>query len=102
LSSVQARIRELIAGIDDPANRMEVARTITFLYEVFSSGEREDKEIRDSLFEVVCDTLAFKNPMSSMEEVREMAGPVTDEFMRLFRVSAGFARAVRRSRWTPL
>jgi len=102
LSSLQEKIRDLVSGIDDPASRMEVARTIQLLFETFSTGQTSTEEIQEALVDVVHDTLAWIHPEMAEEELRNTSEKLADEFMRIFKATTGFRRVARRIGWTPL
>lgn len=89
-------IIELLSGIDDPAIRMDVANTITFLANVYRSGRAEEAEILNDLREIAITVLALKEPNLSTDELRDKAYEIADKMMRSIKSESLFLRLSRR------
>lgn len=98
MSSIQRVILNLISGIEDPSIRMEVGKTITYLYSVYESGEVRDDEIRRSLEDVVDTIVRAKHPELEKDERRAMVRRMVDEIMQAFRLQSIFRRTAGRRR----
>ncbi|RLG61370.1 hypothetical protein DRN86_00035 [Candidatus Geothermarchaeota archaeon] len=94
--SLQNKILSLVAGIDDPATRLEIARTILFLYEVYRTGRASDEDITKALYDVALTIIKFREPYLPDEEKREKAGKIADELFELFRMESLFKTTLRR------
>ena len=90
--SLQAKILNLVSGIDDPAARIEIARTIKFLYEVYMHGVGSPEEVEKSLMEVAMVIVDFKEPELSEDEKKEKAKKIVEDIMRSFRMEAMYLR----------
>ena len=96
MPTVQQVILNLLSGIDDPAMRMDVARTLMFLASVYASGRAPEEEIEKSVYEVVYTVVKLKNPGLDPKELRQMAARMTAEVMDAFRAQALFSRVAAR------
>lgn len=91
--SLQAKILTLLAGVNDPTLRLDVATTINYLLNVYISGNADEKEIYTSIYEVCKDVLTVKHPDLTSEEIEKIAKDFTNDFIALFRIQ----RVTRRS-----
>ncbi len=89
--TVQAIIMSLIAGIEDTRTRIEVARTIHFLHEVYKTGKAPESEIKKSLYEVALTVIKYKDPTLTDEEAKEQAKEWAERLMNEFRMESMFS-----------
>jgi len=94
--TVQALIMSLIAGIQDTRTRLEVARTIHYLHEVYKTGRASEAEIKKSLFEVALTVIKYKDPMLTDEEAKEQAKEWAEKLMNEFKMESMFALTLGR------
>jgi len=95
--SLQAKILSLISGIDDPEIRMEIARTIYFLFDVFRSGNVKEDEIYQALFDVALTVVNYKEPFLPDDEKRKKAGQIADELYSMFKMQSLFYKTFKRT-----
>jgi len=96
--SLQAKILSLIADITDPTVRIDIASTVNYLFQVWTGGGVEERDIRSSLFEVCYDVISGTHPDLTEEEVRRISNDMADDFMRIFRTEALTRRMMARFR----
>jgi len=89
---------ELISSIRDPEMRVNVASTINYLLDVYSSGKINEDEIRDDLFEIVQTVFSSTMPDKTKEEITKMSKNKVDEFLRAFKMEGLLRRAVSKYR----
>jgi len=99
--SVARKIINLIAGIDDPAIRMDIATTINYLFSIFSDGLAKEDQIRDALYEVFIDVLTSTKPELTDEEIKKKSRILVDDFMTAFKLESLHRRLSRRIRLPP-
>ena len=100
--ALRDKILSLISDIDDPSVRLEVSRTIMFLYEVWRSGSVSEEEILSSLYEVAYTIVSYKMPFLTEEDKRNKAREIAEDIMRSFRMESLFPRTFRRLRTVAL
>jgi len=100
--SLNNLILSLISGIADPSERTNIAMTIKYLYDVYSSGKVQDKEIEESLYEVCRDVISATNPNLLPEEVDNLAKTKAEEFLKAFRIEGLQRRTLARFRSMPI
>jgi len=96
--SLQMMIMNLISGIRDPTTRIDIASTIHYLFDIYAGGHANEGDIRNSIFDICRDVLRFKFPDLTEDEIREKAGEMTEEFMRVFRLESARRRVMSRIR----
>lgn len=96
MPSLHQMVLNLISGIDDPSIRVEVSRTIFYLYNIYASGV-EESEVRDGLEDVVRTVLRAKFPDMEKEEFKAMVKRTVDEFMQAFRLTTMLRRTISRA-----
>ncbi len=92
--SYHQKLLSLLSGIDDPTIRMEVFRTVAFLYEVYTSGQASEDEIASDLFEVVYNVIAVKHPELTEEEAKKKAEQFVKEILQAFRLESMSRRII--------
>ena len=98
MPTVQQVILNLISGLDDASLRMEVAKTMMYLFNVYATGRADESEVKQSVMEVVRDVLKYLHPELAPEELKKMVKERTEEIMHAFRMQTIFRRtAVRAS-----
>ena len=92
------KILSLLSGIDDPSIRLEVLRTVQYLYEVYASGQASEDEIRNDLIEVLLTVITAKHPELTQEEARKMAEEMANSIMIDFKMTTMTRRLMRMRR----
>ncbi len=95
---LQEKILSLMKGIDDPAMRMEVFRSIQFLFEVYTTGEVSEEEILDDLVDIAATVLSMKHPEKTEEQIMEEAKKLAGELMAHFRAETITRRLLAKRR----
>ncbi len=83
--SVTSIILSLIDGIEDPADRIEIARTINLIYQAFSKGQATEEEVRKDLLDIVKTVLRIKNPLLPKEEINQRANEIVENLLLAFK-----------------
>lgn len=96
--SLNAKILNLLKGIDDPALRVEIAQTIRFLFEVYMSSDVEAQEIKNSLKELALTIINMKEPLLTEAEKRKKAEEIANDLWNTFKAEALFMVRFRRFR----
>ena len=92
----QSVILSLLSGITDPAERLDVARTVLLLLQAYDDGRISYDELRAELVGLFKDVIAAKNPDMSEEEVMDRAVNMAEEVIRRYRIQTSFRRAAKR------
>jgi len=99
--SLARRITNLIAGVTDPMVRMDIASTINYLFSIYADGTAPEDRIRDALYEILMDVLTATKPELTIEEIRDKARILVDEFMSAFKLESLSRRIRTRYRIRP-
>ena len=95
MPSLQQAILNLVSGIDDASMRMEIARTINYLFAVYMEGGNE-AEVRKSLEDVARTVVKIKFPELPPEEQKKLVKDLAEMVMDAFRTQTVFRRVARR------
>lgn len=96
--SLQAKILNLVSGIDDPTIRIEVSRTIYYLFSVYQSGKVPEENIVQDLYEICLTVIVNKHPELSQEEAKNRAKQLAHEILNAFRIETMLRRTIGRLR----
>ena len=86
--SLQAKILNLLSGISDPGIRMEISKTIFYLYNVYVSGSVPEEEIRNDLREICTLVISEKEPTLSPDELKKKVDKMVDDLIRAFKLES--------------
>jgi hypothetical protein len=86
--SVSNLIASLVSNLPDPALRMDVASTIKYLFDIYSSGRVKDEEIKQSLYEVCREVISATSVNLLPEEIQKLANEKAEEFLKAFRLES--------------
>lgn len=92
MTTFDAEILNLVNEISDPQIRMEVIRTLKYLYYQWEAGEIRDEEFRKALEEIVLGVLEEINPDAPEEELQEQAKEFAERLFRKARLQTMFRR----------
>ncbi|RLG74805.1 MAG: hypothetical protein DRO23_05655 [Thermoprotei archaeon] len=95
---LEQKIMNLISGITDPSIRIEIARTIKFLFEVWVSGRVPANEILRDLKDVTYMVVSFKFPLLSEEELKKKADDLAEDIFKAFKLESMFRMSFVRHR----
>jgi len=95
---LEQKILNLISGITDPSMRIEIARTVKFLFEVWTSGKVPANEILKDLKDVTYMVVSFKFPLLSEEELRKKAEDLAKDIFRAFKLESMYRASFVRHR----
>jgi hypothetical protein len=96
--SLMQKVQALIAGIEDPKVRLDVASTIKFLSDLYGSGRANEEEVRSDLFDICADVIRMSNPALVEDEVRKRASIVADELFQTIRIELVMGRTMAKYR----
>jgi len=92
------KILSLISGIDDPSTRLEIARTINFLFDVWKTGNAPPEEIKNALNEIAYTIVSYKFPLLSEEERKKKAQEIAEDIFRAFKMESLYRMTFSRLR----
>ena len=100
--SWQNVVLSLLSDVDDPHIRMEVMRSINFLFQVYQTGRVTDDQILNDLFEVCLTIIQYKHPDLTPEEQVQKAKEYAERLLEEFRVASITRRLLGKTRGAPL
>ena len=83
----QRVVLELLDGIEDPEERIDMMSTIAYIMHLLEEGEIAEEQAAEDIADVVADALRIKNPLASGEELREEARRLAEAIIRAWRAS---------------
>ncbi len=84
--SLQAKILNLLSGIDDPGIRIEISRTIYFLFNIYKNNMAPEESIKNDLMEICLLIVQTKEPTLSPEEQKKKAEKLAEDIMNAFKL----------------
>jgi len=96
--SLHSLIMSLLSGILDPVTRVDIASTIHYIFDIYSSGNISDADAKNALFEICVDVLRATKPDLTDEEIKENAEQLSEQFIKAFRIEALRRRMLSRFR----
>jgi len=99
--SKRDKVLSLLGGITDPVMRVDIATTMDYLMDLFSSGGANEAQIRDSLFEICQTVISYTHPELTEEEVRKKSAVMANELVKSFKVETIRRRTMARLRIPP-
>jgi hypothetical protein len=94
--SLAQKINALTTGITDSKVKLEIAKTINFLFGVYCSGRASEEEIRSDLIEVCSMILQETHPELLEEDIRKRANFLAEELLRTMKIEGLSKRALAR------
>ena len=95
-------IISLLGDIPEASDRTNISATILYLFDVYTSGKANDKEIEQSLYEICRDIISIKSPDLLPDEITAKAKDLADQFMREFRIEGAQKRILAKFRVPPI
>lgn len=86
--SLHNLIMSLISDLRDPTIRIDIASTINYIYSLFSSGNINENQARDAIYDVIVDVLRATRFDMTDEEIKKKAASLTDDFIKAFRIES--------------
>jgi len=93
--SLRNKILNLLADISDPKRRIEYARTIYYLYNVFLSGGANEAEIKRALYDIAYHVIDERNPLLDEETKKAKAKDFAEDIYKAF-IAESLGRIIRR------
>jgi hypothetical protein len=94
--TLSQKIQALVSGIDDPKIRFDVASTLNFLFNLFSSGRINEDQLSSDLREVCRTVVEVSNPELMEDEVRARVDILVDELVRTMKIEGLVKRVMTR------
>jgi hypothetical protein len=79
---ILALVNEMLADMTDVRTKLEIANTINFLYNIFSTGKITEEQLRADLKEIVTVLVENRYPEMTDEEKRQKIEEIVGMFMR--------------------
>ena len=92
--SLRNKILNLLADIPDARFRLEVARTIYYLYQVFLAGGAPESEIKKALYEIAYQVIDRREPLLDVDTKKEKARKFAEDIYSAF-VSESLSRMIQ-------
>jgi hypothetical protein len=96
--SLQSKIRVLIAGIEDMNSRINVASTISYLYDLYSNGRISEEQVRDDLYDVLFEVMRFLKPNLVEDALKKVTEDLVEDFVRTFKLESASKRVMAKYR----
>lgn len=96
--SLMAKVRALIAGIEDTHIRVDVATSIKYLFELYADGRAREQDILDDLRELLASVLSETKPEATPDEIMKLSSVLAEEFIRTFKVEGSARRLMSKYR----
>lgn len=81
-------ILNLVSGIDDPAIRISIARTIHMMRDALAFGKADEKEVLKDLTALVYEVINLKEPFIPEEEKKEKAKKIANAMIKALKMSS--------------
>ncbi|RLC76724.1 MAG: hypothetical protein DRJ03_28090 [Chloroflexi bacterium] len=94
--SLQAKILNLLSGIDDPGIRIEISRTIYYLYNVYKNNIASEESIKNDLMEICLLIVQEKEPTLSPEDQKKKAEKLANDILNAFKLETLTRRKILR------
>lgn len=99
--SLQSKVLTLLADITDPAVRMDIASTIYFMFDLYSSGSIKESDVKQTLTNIITDVLGALHPEWTDEELKAKVKDMVNEFIRVFKLETVRRRTMATLRGFP-
>lgn len=86
--SLMQKVKVVMDLFADVAMRLDVAQTITFLFDVYSSGKANENQVKDDLYDMFLSIVSVARPELPPEEKSQIASQLTEDFMNTFRLES--------------
>lgn len=86
--SLQSKVLSLITDITDPAIRMDIASTIYFMFDLYSSGSVKESDVKMALTNIITDVLGALHPEWTDEELKAKVKDMVNDFLRIFKLES--------------
>ncbi|MEM2529111.1 MAG: hypothetical protein QXG40_06910 [Ignisphaera sp.] len=96
--SLMEKIKVVMDLFSDVAMRLDIAQTITFLFDVYSHGKANEDQIRDDLFDLFLTLANVARPDLLPEERKKIASQLTEDFMNTFKLEGARRRMMSKYR----
>jgi len=83
---LMAKVQALIAGIDDPKVRVDVAATIKMLADLYMHGKISEDDLRNDLTDVVMSVLSVTMSDLLHEDIRDRAEIIVDDLVQAIKI----------------
>jgi len=93
---LQEILLDLLSGISDPAVRVDVASTISFLAQVYRMGKATEEQIANDFREIVREVLTMKNPTLAPDELKKLIDDYVNRLMIAIKGESAFTRFGRK------
>jgi hypothetical protein len=95
---LMAKVQALIAGIDDPRARVDVAATIKLLADLYVHGRIGEDDLRRDLTDVVRTVVSYTMPDLLEEDIRDRVELIVDDLVRAIKIEGLRMRALSGAR----
>jgi len=92
MTSLQAKILSILSGIDEASIRIEISKTIFYLFEIYRSGRASDEDILQDLFEVSKTIVTLKGLAVTPEEIQQKGMELAKDLLNTFKVNCLYRR----------
>lgn len=96
--SLVQKIKVIMDLFGDTALRLDIAQTIMFLFDVYSSGRADEGQIRSDLYDLFLTIANLAKPDLPPEEREAIAEQLTDEMINTFKIEGARKRVLARYR----
>jgi len=96
MTSLQAKILSILSGIDEASIRIEISKTIFYLFEIYRSGKASDEDILQDLFDVSKTIVTLRGLAVTPEEIEKKSMEIAKDLLNTFKASSLYRRVASR------
>jgi len=96
--SLMQKVKVVMDMFSDTNVRLDLAQTITFLFDVYRSGRASEDQIREDLRELFMSLVSVARPELAPEERGEIASQLAEDFLSAFKLEGSFRRLMSKYR----
>ncbi|MEM4500568.1 MAG: hypothetical protein QW512_00360 [Thermofilaceae archaeon] len=96
--SLMHKVKVVMDMLSDTNVRLDLAQTITFLFDVYRSGRASEDQIRVDLRELFMSLVNVTRPELAPEERSEVASQLAEEFLNTFKLEGALKRLIGKYR----
>lgn len=96
--SLMQKVKVVMDMFSDTAMRLDIAQTLTFLFDVYANGKASEEEVRKDLYELFLTITNTARPDLPPDEKRKIAEKLSDDFIDTFKLESAMRRMLLKYR----
>lgn len=99
--SLMQKIKVVIDMFSDTAMRLDVAQTLSFLFDVYANNKANEEQIRNDLHDLFLTIVRTARPDLSPDEKKKVVEDLVEDFINTFKLESSMRRMMIKYR-TPI